>query len=122
MRTAPRTTRRLGVGFAASAVCLLLSLIAVQPSLDAQTAGEHWVGTWATAEVGRAQTPPIPTGGPGPAPFMANTCPAPPAPAVPPVQPAAGQTFAPQPYIHFTNQTLRQIVTPASAGRQPASC
>jgi lysophospholipase L1-like esterase len=47
---------------------------------------------------------------------MANTCPAPPAPAVPPVQPAAGQTFAPQPYIHFTNQTLRQIVHTSIGG------
>src|SRR4029453_16560488 len=32
------------------------------------------------------------------------------APAAPPVVPPPGQTFAPPPYMHFTNQTLRQIV------------
>jgi len=116
MRAAPRTTRRLGYGFVATAAFLLLSLTAVQPSLDAQTTREHWVGTWATADVGRTQNPPVPTGGPGPAPFMPNACPVAPAPAVPPVQPPAGQTFAPQPYLHFTNQTLRQIVHTSIGG------
>src|SRR4051812_6633246 len=116
MRTAPQTTRPFGHRLAASSAFLLLLLTAVHPSLDAQTTGEHWVGTWATADVGRTQTPPIPAGGPGPAPFMASACPAPPAPAVPPVQPAAGQTFAPQPYMHFTNQTLRQIVRTSITG------
>ena len=39
---------------------------------------------------------------------MVNTrCPA---PAAPPTPPPPGQTFAPPPYIQFTNQTLRQIV------------
>jgi lysophospholipase L1-like esterase len=67
---------------------------------------DRWVASWATAEVGRPQNPAAPA--PGPAPFMANTrCPA---PAAPPVAPAPGQAFAPPPYIHFTNQTLRQIV------------
>jgi lysophospholipase L1-like esterase len=36
-----------------------------------------------------------------------NRCPA---PASPPVPAPPGQTFAPPPYIQFTNQTLRQIV------------
>jgi len=68
---------------------------------------ERWVGTWTTPEVGRPQNP-IPPAGPALRPFMVNTrCPA---PAVPPAPAPPGQTFAPPPYIHFTNQTLRQIV------------
>jgi lysophospholipase L1-like esterase len=42
-----------------------------------------------------------------------NRCPAPPAPPVP--QPP-GQAFAPPPYVHFTNQTLRQIVHTSIGG------
>ena len=49
---------------------------------------ERWVGTWATALVGRPQTPP-PPGPPAPAPFMRNACPAPPPPATPPAAAAA---------------------------------
>src|SRR5215510_16307791 len=67
---------------------------------------DRWVGTWATAEVGRPQNP-VPPAGPPLRPFMTNKCPA---PATPPVPPPPGQTFAPPPYVHFTNQTLRQIV------------
>jgi lysophospholipase L1-like esterase len=67
---------------------------------------DRWVGTWATAEVGRPQNP-VPPAGPPLRPFMTNKCPA---PAAPPVAPPPGQTFAPPPYVHFTNQTLRQIV------------
>src|SRR4030095_8632308 len=68
---------------------------------------DRWVSTWATAEVGRPQNP-IPPAGPPLRPFMTNTrCPA---PATPPFAPPPGQTFAPPPYMHFTNQTLRQIV------------
>jgi lysophospholipase L1-like esterase len=67
---------------------------------------DRWVATWATAEVGRSQNPAPPA--PVLRPFMVNTrCPA---PAAPPVASPPGQTFAPSPYIHFTNQTLRQIV------------
>jgi lysophospholipase L1-like esterase len=41
---------------------------------------------------------------------MVNTrCPAPPARPAPPAPPA-GPAFTPPPYLHFTNQTLRQIV------------
>jgi lysophospholipase L1-like esterase len=76
-------------------------------------AADRWVGTWATAEVGRPQNP-IPPAGPPLRPFMVNTrCPA---PAAPPVAPPPGQTFAPPPYIHFTNQTLRQIVHTSIGG------
>ena len=39
-----------------------------------------------------------------------------PAPATPPVAPPPGQTFAPPPYVHFTNQTLRQIVHTSIGG------
>ena len=67
------------------AACLLAAL-----SLDAQRSGDRWVGTWAMAEVGRPQNLP------------------------PPVQPltppAPGQPPQPPPFfMHFNNQTLRQI-------------
>src|SRR5262245_64321299 len=65
----------------------------------------RWVATWSTSLVGRPQNPPLP-GPPGPPPFMQSACPPPAAPAV---TPAPGQTFGPQPFVHFTNQTLRQI-------------
>ena len=38
------------------------------------------------------------------------------APATPPVAPPAGMTFAPPPFVHFTNQTLRQIVRTSVGG------
>jgi len=45
---------------------------------------------------------------------MVNTrCGVPPAP---PVAPRPGQTFAPPPYLHFTNQTLRQVVRTSIGG------
>jgi lysophospholipase L1-like esterase len=44
---------------------------------------------------------------------MQNACPPPAAPAV---TPAPGQTFGPQPFVHFTNQTLRQIVHVSAGG------
>ena len=92
-----------------------LFLVFSNPSITfAQGAGaDRWVGTWATAEVGRAQNPFPPAPAPPP-PFMANTrCAAPPAPPVPP---PAGQSFGPQPFLHFTNQTLRQIVHSSIGG------
>ena len=77
-----------------SATACAAALFTIAVPVLAQDGGEHWVGTWATAEVGRPQTPPAQV--PGPPPFMANQCPAgPPAPAT---------------FLHFTNQTLRQIV------------
>jgi lysophospholipase L1-like esterase len=76
---------------------------------------ERWVGTWSTALVGRPQMPPMP-GPPGPAPFMRNACPAPPPPVMPPASPPAGGSFGPQPFMHFTNQTLRQIVRTSVGG------
>jgi lysophospholipase L1-like esterase len=112
MRSTISTTVRLmrsrrSSSIAALAVlALALVILRTAPAAHAQSgSGDRWVGTWATAEVGRPQTPAPPQ--PGPPPFMANTrCPAPPAPTVAP----PGQTFVPPPYIQFTNQTLRQIV------------
>jgi lysophospholipase L1-like esterase len=89
--------RRRTIAASAGLAWLLLTL----PSLViAQGGGERWLGTWATAEVGRPQTPPTPVQGPPP--FMRNDCPAgpPPAPA----------------FMHFTNQTLRQIVHTSIGG------
>ena len=82
-----------------AAVTLALVLFALQP-LMAQGPGEHWVGTWSTSEVGRPQTPPAAV--PVPPPFMANQC-----PPVPPPAPA---------FMHFSNQTLRQIVHTSIGG------
>jgi lysophospholipase L1-like esterase len=69
-------------------------------------AADRWVGTWSTAEVGRPQSPLPPA--PVFPPFMVNQCSPSPVPA--PATPPPGQTFAPLPFVHFTNQTLRQIV------------
>src|SRR5262245_62276346 len=70
-------------------------LLAIHATIFAQTEwNEHWVGTWSTAEVGRPQTPPPPA--PALPPFQTNQC-APASPALPL-------------FVHFNNQTLRQIV------------
>ncbi len=97
------------------ATALVLAVGALEPVSRAQAPTELWVGTWSTALVGRPQTPPMP-GPPGPAPFMRNACPAPPVPATPPAVPPPGSTFGPQPFMHFTNQTLRQIVRTSIGG------
>src|SRR5438552_17788748 len=100
-----------------SAIVALLPvlLLGLSPDTRAQPGtAERWVGTWTTAEVGRPQNP-IPPAGPPLRPFMVNTrCPTPAAP--PPPAPPPGQTFAPAPYVHFTNQTLRQIVRTTIGG------
>ena len=75
-------------------------------------AADHWVGTWSTAEVGRAQSPLPPA--PLFPPFMINQCSPSPAAAV--AAPPSGQTFAPLPFVQFTNQTLRQIVHTSIGG------
>src|SRR6202140_1621429 len=75
-------------------------------------AADHWVGTWSTAEVGRPQSPLPPA--PLFPPFMVNQCSLAPAPAA--ATPPPGQTFAPLPFVHFTNQTLRQIVHTSIGG------
>ena len=95
-------------------IALALATAAPRPATHAQST-ERWVGTWATALVGRPQIPPPPNP-PGPAPFMRNACP-PPAPAASlSVPPPAGTAFAAPPFTHFTNQTLRQIVRATIGG------
>lgn len=97
----------------AVAAALALVLFAFHPAMLAQSGSAgRWVGTWSTAEVGRPQAPPPPAS-PLP-PFMASQCPPPPAPAAAVTPP--GQTVAAQPFVHFTNQTLRQIVHASIGG------
>jgi lysophospholipase L1-like esterase len=98
----------------AAVIALAFALLCVDSTALAQSAaGDRWVPTWTTAEVGRAQNPAAPPQGPSLRPFMENTrCPAPPAPPVP--QPTGA--FAPPPYLHFSNQTLRQIVHTSLGG------
>lgn len=67
---------------------------------SAQSQGERWVGTWATSEVARPQTPPPPVQGPPP--FMQNSC-------TPNPQGPAG-------FVQVNNQTLRQIVHTSIGG------
>jgi lysophospholipase L1-like esterase len=101
MRPAPLAEARKCSSRSIVGGAVLACLLSTVPSvLSAQTGGEHWLGTWATSEVARPQTPPTPV--PGPPPFMRNECPA-------GVPPAAG-------FMHFTNQTLRQIVHTSIGG------
>ena len=109
----PRLRRdRRGWRLAALAAFALVFLRG-DPAAVAQIAiSDRWVSTWTTAEVGRPQNPALPA--PAMRPFIANTrCPVPPTSAV---APPPGQTFAPPPYLHFTNQTLRQIVHTSIGG------
>lgn len=73
----------------AAAVGLAILLWCPQ-ALPGQTAGQHWIGTWATATVGRPNPVPAPPGGGAP--------------------PAAGLL------LHFSNQTLRQVVRVSAGG------
>src|SRR5438552_9938665 len=73
---------------------MALVFAAIGQTIVAQRGAEHWVGTWAPAEVGRPQTPPAPLAA---------------APGQPP--PAA-----PAPFVQFNNQTLRQIVRASIGG------
>jgi lysophospholipase L1-like esterase len=100
----------LSIGATVTAA-LTFALAAGRPELSAQGSGDRWLGSWSTAEVGRPQTPPAPV--PPLPPFMTNQCPAP-GPATPP--PPPGQAFAPVPFTHFTNQTLRQVVHTSIGG------
>ena len=106
-----QTTNPVKVAALASAVALALGTVVA--GARTQTSSGHWVGTWSTSLVGRPQLPPPPAP-PSPPPFMASACPASTAP--PPVASPPGQTFGPQPFIHFTNQTLRQIVHTSLGG------
>jgi lysophospholipase L1-like esterase len=108
LKRLPRRTQAAGV---LTAIVLACAIAAVQ-MVTAQ-AGDHWVGTWATATVGRPQAPAQPAGGGGggrgrggPAPAVQNLCPPNPAPATP----------ATSRFMHFSNQTLRQIVRTSVGG------
>ena len=95
--TETRNSRSRSIAARVGLACLLSTL----PSfVIAQSGSERWLGTWATAEVARPQSPPPPVQGPPP--FMRSECPAgaPPAPG----------------FLHFTNQTLRQIVHTSIGG------
>ncbi len=82
-------------------VLIALCHLAIHPAMFAQSGNnERWVGTWSTSEVGRPQTPPPPA--PALPPFQANQC-----PAAPPAAPT---------FMHFNNQTLRQIVHTSIGG------
>ena len=86
--------------FLVSAAVALLLVISDQLRAQNASAGEHWVGTWATAEVGRPQTPPVV------------------AAALAPGQATAAPPSAPAPFLHFNNQTLRQIVRVSLGGNR----
>src|SRR6185436_13783799 len=73
----------------------------------------RWIPTWSTSVVGRPQVAPPPAP-PAPPPFMPSACP--PTSAPPPLPPPPGQTPGPQSFMHFTNQTLRQIVHTSVGG------
>jgi len=82
---------------------LIIAFLAINPAVYAQSGAQtsadlHWVGTWATSEVGRPQVPP------------------PAAPAIPPTNQCPPTPPAPVTFLHFNNQTLRQIVHTSIGG------
>jgi len=104
-----KSTKRHPILVAVAA--LALYLLAPYPAMQAQSArsGEHWVGTWTTSDVGRPQIPPPPA---PPAPVAA------PVPGQPPLPPPAPVPAVPAPFIHFTNQTLREVVHTSIGGNR----
>jgi lysophospholipase L1-like esterase len=79
------------------AVVLLAVALAFQPARAQQ--GDHWVGTWMVAHVGRPQNPPAPA-----------------APSLPAAATTTAPPAAPPAFMHFNNQTLRQIVRTSIGG------
>src|SRR3977135_1089040 len=99
-----------------AAAIVVAGLLASSPVLVAQTAAEHWLGTWSTAEVGRPQTPPAAAPAPPPVlPHPGPPRPPRPPPAVRPPQRAPPPAAAPA-FLHFNNQTLRQVVHTSIGG------
>ncbi|MBM3818490.1 MAG: SGNH/GDSL hydrolase family protein [Acidimicrobiia bacterium] len=86
----------MNAGTRVRAVFVVAALLLLSLPLPAQQSGDHWVGTWATADVARPQTPPAP-------------------PAAPPGAQPAPQ---PPPFMHVTNQTLRQVARVSIGGRR----
>jgi lysophospholipase L1-like esterase len=70
-----------------TALAVFAALLVLQPARAQQ--GDHWVGTWMVAHIGRPQNPP---------------------------PPATATAPAPTPFVHFNNQTLRQIVRTTIGG------
>jgi lysophospholipase L1-like esterase len=103
---APAVNRSQGrVGSPGLAAVALAAILLGVPQAGAQQ-GEHWVGTWTAALVGRPQNPPPPAVPPAPAPATGQ------------VRPATAGPPAPAPFMHFNNQTLRQIVHTSIGGRR----
>jgi lysophospholipase L1-like esterase len=100
-----------------AAAALSAGLACASWSVSAQSRGDHWVGTWATAVVARPQAAP---GGQPASPQLPLTASGQPnacQPAVfgPPPGGARGGAPPPPP-LNFKNQTLRQIVRTSLAG------
>ncbi len=104
-----KPTKRHPIPIAVAA--LAFYLLAPHLAMQAQSgrSNEHWVGTWTTSDVGRPQTPPPPA---PPAPVTA------PVPGQSPLSPPAPVPAVPAPFMHFTNQTLRQIVHTSIGGNR----
>jgi lysophospholipase L1-like esterase len=95
----------------ATVAALAVSLLVMRPATHAQVAspGEHWVATWTTSNVARPQNP-LPPPPPGPI--------AAPVPGQPPIPTPPPQPAIPLPFMHFNNQTLRQIVHTSIGGNR----
>ncbi len=91
----------MAMRFSKAFILVALCLFTIERPMFAQSGGsERWVGTWSTSEVGRPQTPPPPA--PVLLPIGPNECP-------PPVP-------APSTFMHFKDQTLRQVVHTSIGG------
>jgi lysophospholipase L1-like esterase len=94
-------------GFKGAVVAVVTALLlTLHPTLAQQSSREAWVATWGTAVVGRPQSPPVPV------PAVTSPGAQPQAPAAVPATPPA----APANYVHFSNQTLRQVVRTSIGG------
>ena len=100
---------------AAAAVAALLA--SASWTVDAQSRGDHWVGTWATAVVVRPLPPAGGAAAPPQLPLTSSGQPNACQPAVfgPPPGGARGGA-PPAPPLNFKNQTLRQIVHTSLGG------
>jgi lysophospholipase L1-like esterase len=92
-------------------IALALSILAAHPVLAQRgRTNEHWVGTWATAVIGRPQPPQS----------QSQPTPQPQGQAVQGQAPQGGapRAPAPAPVLNFSNQTLRQIVHTSIGGER----
>ena len=97
---------------------LTLVLITAAPSFAQTRRAEHWVATWATALVARAQPQGRGQGPGGPPAAAARAGQAPAAPATPPAAGRPGGPAPPQAPVTVSNQTLRQIVRTSIGGNR----